>query len=239
VPPQLPGPGPGRQVHRHVRGGVHRRPACGSSRLPCGRPRANTIAERRAGSARRACLDRMLVTSGRHLPPVLTEYIDHHNPHRPHRTQRRFALTGRTEVTDRMLIFGHRHLRTILAPIPGPLQSTPSPPQPPALLAPARPPSRRPAANPASPPSRRHHQPTRASRPAQARTGGRVLKPHTPPLTSPSSGSSAGLSSAASSTNISEPGKSPGQNQRPSSETPQPVQWRKVLSMINEYCRAA
>jgi putative transposase len=27
----------------------------------------------------------------------------------------RFALTARTEVTDRMLIFGERHLRTILA----------------------------------------------------------------------------------------------------------------------------
>ena len=28
----------------------------------------------------------------------------------------RFVLTARTEVTDRMLIFGERHLRTILAP---------------------------------------------------------------------------------------------------------------------------
>ena len=27
----------------------------------------------------------------------------------------RFVLTARTEVTDRMLIFGERHLRTILA----------------------------------------------------------------------------------------------------------------------------
>jgi putative transposase len=26
----------------------------------------------------------------------------------------RFVLTAQTEVTDRMLIFGHRHLRTIL-----------------------------------------------------------------------------------------------------------------------------
>ncbi len=28
----------------------------------------------------------------------------------------RFVLTARTEITDRMLIFGERHLRTILAP---------------------------------------------------------------------------------------------------------------------------
>jgi len=27
----------------------------------------------------------------------------------------RFVLTARTEVTDRMLIFGRRHLRTVLA----------------------------------------------------------------------------------------------------------------------------
>ena len=27
----------------------------------------------------------------------------------------RFVLTARTEVTDRMLIFGQRHLRTVLA----------------------------------------------------------------------------------------------------------------------------
>jgi putative transposase len=31
----------------------------------------------------------------------------------------RFVLTGRTEVTDRMLIFGERHLRTILAEYEG------------------------------------------------------------------------------------------------------------------------
>jgi putative transposase len=31
----------------------------------------------------------------------------------------RFVLTARTEVTDRMLIFGERHLRTILAEYEG------------------------------------------------------------------------------------------------------------------------
>jgi len=31
----------------------------------------------------------------------------------------RFVLTARTEVTDRMLIFGERHLRTILAQYEG------------------------------------------------------------------------------------------------------------------------
>ena len=31
----------------------------------------------------------------------------------------RFVLTARTEITDRMLIFGERHLRTILAEYQG------------------------------------------------------------------------------------------------------------------------
>jgi putative transposase len=34
---------------------------------------------------------------------------------RAHAYAERFVLTARTEVTDRMLIFGQRHLRTILA----------------------------------------------------------------------------------------------------------------------------
>jgi len=34
---------------------------------------------------------------------------------RTHPRPRRFVLTARTEVTDRMLIFGERHLRTTLA----------------------------------------------------------------------------------------------------------------------------
>jgi putative transposase len=64
----------------------------------------------------------------------------------------RFVLTARTEVTDRMLIFGQRHLRTILAQYEAHYKRTSSPSQPPAPPAPARPPSRRPlpGANPAS-----------------------------------------------------------------------------------------
>ena len=34
----------------------------------------------------------------------------------------RFVLTVRTEVTDRMLIFGERHLRRVLAEYAAPLQ---------------------------------------------------------------------------------------------------------------------
>jgi hypothetical protein len=48
--------------------------------------RANAIAERWIASARRECLDRMLITGERHLRLVLGEYADRYNVHRPHRT---------------------------------------------------------------------------------------------------------------------------------------------------------
>ena len=98
----------------------------------------------------------------------------------------RFVLTARTEVTDRMLIFGERHLRTSPGPVRGPLQRTPPPPQPPAPPAPARPPCRgpHPEADQAPARPRRPHQRIRAGRiEAQVRTGGRVLEPHTPHAT--------------------------------------------------------
>ena len=46
-------------------------------------------------SARRECLDRMLITGGRHLRLVLGEYADHHNIHRPHRTLQQNPPAGR------------------------------------------------------------------------------------------------------------------------------------------------
>ena len=54
-------------------------------RTPVLAPRANAIAERWIGSARRECLDRMLIAGERHVRLVLREYADHHNTHRPHR----------------------------------------------------------------------------------------------------------------------------------------------------------
>ena len=52
---------------------------------PVRAPRPNAIAERWIASARRECLDRMLITGKRHLRLVLDEYVDHYNTHRPHR----------------------------------------------------------------------------------------------------------------------------------------------------------
>ena len=101
-------------------------------------PRMNSITERWIDSCRRELLDRTLIWNQRHLMLVLREYEDFYNSHRPHRALDQAAplrplpygitdldhfrvrrhdrvLTARTEVTDRMLIFGERHLRTILA----------------------------------------------------------------------------------------------------------------------------
>ncbi|MHB1553247.1 MAG: integrase core domain-containing protein [Acidimicrobiales bacterium] len=48
--------------------------------------RANAICERVIGTIRRECLDRMFILGRRHLEAVLTEYVEHYNAHRPHRS---------------------------------------------------------------------------------------------------------------------------------------------------------
>ncbi len=64
-------------------------------RTPVRAPCANAIAERWISSARRECLDRMLITSERHLRLVLSEYVEHYNVHRPHRTLCQSPPAGR------------------------------------------------------------------------------------------------------------------------------------------------
>jgi putative transposase len=64
-------------------------------KTPVQAPRANAIAERWIGSARRECLDQMLIAGERHLRLVLGEYTDHYNTHRPHRTLNQDPPAGR------------------------------------------------------------------------------------------------------------------------------------------------
>jgi putative transposase len=64
-------------------------------KTPVRAPRANAIAERWISSARRECLDRMLITGERHLRLVLSEYVEHYNVHRPHRTLCQSPPAGR------------------------------------------------------------------------------------------------------------------------------------------------
>ncbi len=54
-------------------------------RTPVQPPNANAHIERWVGSARRECLDRLLIFSRRHLERVLRVYVRHYNQRRPHR----------------------------------------------------------------------------------------------------------------------------------------------------------
>jgi transposase InsO family protein len=64
-------------------------------KTPVRAPQANAIAERWIASARRECLDQILITGERHLRLILDEYTDHYNFHRPHRTLQQSPPAGR------------------------------------------------------------------------------------------------------------------------------------------------
>jgi transposase InsO family protein len=66
-------------------------------KTPIQAPQANAVAERWIGSARRECLDQLLIVGERHLRLVLGEYGDHYNTHRPHRALNQNPPTGRTD----------------------------------------------------------------------------------------------------------------------------------------------
>ncbi|HET6770782.1 MAG TPA: integrase core domain-containing protein [Actinomycetota bacterium] len=54
-------------------------------RTPFRSPKANAYAERWVRTARRECLDHLLILSCRHLDAVLAEFVEHYNGARPHR----------------------------------------------------------------------------------------------------------------------------------------------------------
>jgi putative transposase len=51
---------------------------------PAQAPRANAFAKRWVPTARRECLDRILIYNTRHLLAVVREYLAHYNGYRPH-----------------------------------------------------------------------------------------------------------------------------------------------------------
>jgi putative transposase len=53
---------------------------------PIRAPRANAVAERWIKSARTELLDWVLIFGERHLKATLSEYVDHYNRSRPHRS---------------------------------------------------------------------------------------------------------------------------------------------------------
>jgi transposase InsO family protein len=55
-------------------------------RTPVRAPNANARCERWISSARRECLDWLLIVGRRHLEAVLAEYVEHYNGFRPHRS---------------------------------------------------------------------------------------------------------------------------------------------------------
>jgi putative transposase len=55
-------------------------------RTPIRAPKANAYAERWVGSLRRELLDELLIVSQAQLEAALSEYVDHYNTHRPHRS---------------------------------------------------------------------------------------------------------------------------------------------------------
>jgi transposase InsO family protein len=57
-----------------------------SLRTPIQAPRANSIAERWVGTARRECLDHLIPISECHRRRVLAEFVDYYNHDRPHRS---------------------------------------------------------------------------------------------------------------------------------------------------------
>ncbi len=67
-------------------------------KTPVQAPRANAICERWIASARRECTDRILITGRRHLHRTLSEYADHYNTHRPHRTLSQRPPDGKIPV---------------------------------------------------------------------------------------------------------------------------------------------
>jgi len=66
-------------------------------KTPVRTPIANTYAERWIGSIRRELLDRTIIWNRRQLERLVTDYINHYNQHRPHRSLNQRSPSGAAE----------------------------------------------------------------------------------------------------------------------------------------------
>ena len=78
-------------------------------KTPVRTPVANTFAERWIGSIRRELLDRTIIWNQQQLQRLVTDYIDHYNTHRPHRTLNQHPPLASSRSSPP----AHRHLRVV------------------------------------------------------------------------------------------------------------------------------
>jgi putative transposase len=71
-------------------------------------PKANAICKRMIGTLRRKVFDRLLILNERHLRQVLTEYLQHYNTARPHRTLHQLAPAQAGTPPPQIDLAGHR-----------------------------------------------------------------------------------------------------------------------------------
>ena len=86
-------------------------------RTPIRAPRANAVCERFLGSARRECVDHLLILGERHLGRVLAEYVGYFNGARPHQ-----GIGQRTPLSADTIASSRRHRttdRVIAVPVLG------------------------------------------------------------------------------------------------------------------------
>jgi putative transposase len=77
-------------------------------KTPVRAPKANAIAERFVGTARRKCLDWLLILNRPQLEHVLRVFVDHYNSHRPHRSLK--LVPPAAIGSDRPLCFSSREV---------------------------------------------------------------------------------------------------------------------------------
>jgi transposase InsO family protein len=78
-------------------------------KTPVRSPKANSFAERYAGTLRRECLDHLLIYGERHFRQILAQYARHYNEHRPHQSrEQRPPLHGPDQAIDMTGRIGRR-----------------------------------------------------------------------------------------------------------------------------------